>query len=470
MKRIGKRKFVILMGIIQLLFVALFMPTSIFAQNVSSHEEPIKFQGEGVMLNGTVLAPTKIGRHPAIVIVHGSGKGDRNKLRDHAEIFAKKGYVTLIYDKRTKGYSTFNRSYALLAKDVIAAVQALKKRPDVDPNKIGVFGESEGSWVAPLAATQSSEIKFVITLGAATVLPIAQQNWSIENMLRYQGITDQSMIGAVNRNGVRFIVGSSLFPEATYDAIPVLQRLKQPILAIWGSEDRQSPPAESAAIMKETFSQVRKDNYTLAFIPNADHAAHQTPDGFKRLQPLAQGYGEVMTSWLDQLFLSKKIQPLSGVVQPKQAFSTYVDAAKTHWYDSVQFQGALLLFLLIGFFGYGIRLRRHRQDRLSKMIRWIPRLVAITGGVATIGFVCFFFYIWIKAGKHIGPVLMGHSLVWLIIQIFTLVACLFSISLFFILHKHWTIASKIERIRLSLLTLGSILFAFWAAYWKLLFF
>lgn len=40
----------------------------------------------------------------------------------------------------------------------------LKSRSDIDPNRIGVIGFSEGGWVAPLAASKSSDIHFIVSI------------------------------------------------------------------------------------------------------------------------------------------------------------------------------------------------------------------------------------------------------------------------------------------------------------------
>lgn len=127
-------------------------------------EEGVRFQSAGVTLEGTVLVPDEAspGRKPAMALVHGAGPHTREDYRAEAEAFAQGGIVTLIYDKRTKGYSEFERSYELLAGDALAAVRALHARPDVNPDAVGLWGLSEGGWVVPIAASRSDEVGFVV--------------------------------------------------------------------------------------------------------------------------------------------------------------------------------------------------------------------------------------------------------------------------------------------------------------------
>lgn len=125
---------------------------------------------DGATRHGTVVAPADIAAPgPAMVLVHGGGAGPREWLRQEAEAFARAGIVTLIYDKRTDGYTLTQRSYQRLADDALAAVRRLRTWPGVDPDRVGLWGVSEGGWVAPLAAVASEEVAFVITVGASGV-------------------------------------------------------------------------------------------------------------------------------------------------------------------------------------------------------------------------------------------------------------------------------------------------------------
>src|SRR5262249_13980460 len=94
------------------------------------------FRSGDVTLHGTIWAP--IGAEhslPGVVLVSGSGPGPRVVSQLEAEAFAAAGIVTLVYDKRTVGYSLFQRSYAQLADDALAGVKLLHTDPKVDPTK-----------------------------------------------------------------------------------------------------------------------------------------------------------------------------------------------------------------------------------------------------------------------------------------------------------------------------------------------
>jgi hypothetical protein len=155
----------------------------------------VKRVGHGfrVWWHGTVLAPeASTPRRPGLVMLQGAGNRGRNELRAEAEAFARHGIVTLIYDKRTVGYSLLRRDYAVLAEDALAGLGLLRARGDVDPAKVGLWAQSEGAFVAPLAANRSTDVKFLITVGAVGVTPVRQTAWQYGQYLRHAGVSGAS--------------------------------------------------------------------------------------------------------------------------------------------------------------------------------------------------------------------------------------------------------------------------------------
>lgn len=187
-------------------------PARANGENHGFSEEEIRFESGDVTLSGTVLVPNTPGRKPAVALVHGAGPGPREQYRQEAEAFAREGVVTLVYDKRTEGYSQFERSYGLLADDALAAAKTLQTYPGVDPEAVGLWGLSEGGWVAPIAASRSEEVAFVVLAAASGVPPAQQHSWSLENQLRHQGVSG-SMIEAISRTGVRLLIGADMFAD-----------------------------------------------------------------------------------------------------------------------------------------------------------------------------------------------------------------------------------------------------------------
>jgi hypothetical protein len=129
---------------------------------------------DGVTLAGTLTLPKGDGPFPAAILLSGSGPQDRDEtelghkpfavLADH---LTRHGVAVLRYDDRGVGGSTGEFSTATLADfatDANAAVRFLLTRTEIDREAIGLVGHSEGGMVAPLAAADNKEIRFVVLL------------------------------------------------------------------------------------------------------------------------------------------------------------------------------------------------------------------------------------------------------------------------------------------------------------------
>jgi uncharacterized protein len=207
----------------QVLFAAVAVPVA----PAAAEPEPISITdvsfvgGRGVILHGIVVAPRSSGkRRPALVMLEGAGNRGRQELQPAAEVFARHGVITLIYDKRKVGYSLLRRDYELLADDAVAAVALLATRRDVDPSRLGLWAQSEGAYVAPLACRRSSAVKFVITVGAVGVTPAVQTAWGYDQFLRHAGV-DGGLPRTLEITALRTMISAGLFPEANFDPAPV---------------------------------------------------------------------------------------------------------------------------------------------------------------------------------------------------------------------------------------------------------
>jgi dienelactone hydrolase len=134
--------------------------------------EPVSFtSSDGTHLRGRLLVPECAGLHPLVVSVHGSGPVNRYGGPYHT-YFLTLGMAVLAYDKR--GYTTDLEAWrepdlAALSDDAAAAVRLAAKRPDVDPDRLGLFGSSQAGWVVPRAAVEAPETDFIVLrAGAAT--------------------------------------------------------------------------------------------------------------------------------------------------------------------------------------------------------------------------------------------------------------------------------------------------------------
>ena len=380
----------------------------------------VSFAGHGgVVLHGTVLAPastTPTPRRPAIVMLEGAGNRGRQELRPGAETFARHGVVTLIYDKRTVGYSLLQRDYSVLADDALAGLHLLRARADVDPARLGLWAQSEGAFAAPLAANRSADVTFLITVGAIGTTPAVQTAWGYGESLRHAGVAG-SFPHTMRVTAVRMTIGAGLFPEANFDPAPAWEHVRQPVLGQWGELDRVALPRESDQIIRRALERGGNPHYTSRFVPAVRHNLHLTADGgFDRLDGLPPDYGDYETAWIDR---PAHPMPSAGAdPAPAQDLPT-PGLAPLAWYESPWLHLAALLVFLVAFAGYPLTAaaRRISGRRSAPPARRPAGWLAATGLAATMGSLSYVVFVMVTAANVIGPVVLGRPIPWLGLQL-----------------------------------------------------
>lgn len=236
----------------------------------------VRIPGNGFNLAGTLSQPSGAppaeskGRYPAVVLVGGSGQVDRDETVAGIAVFgllasplADAGYYVLRCDKRGIGQSGGRTETATLqdfAEDVRAIVQFLRKRKDVDPKRIVLFGHGEGGLVSLLAASRDEDL-------AGVVLAAAPSGTGGELVLEQQ----QYLLGKMNlpeeerakRIELQKRIQAAVLGQGTWDGVPepmmkqantawfqsflgftpatVMPKVKQPLLILQGDIDRQIP-------------------------------------------------------------------------------------------------------------------------------------------------------------------------------------------------------------------------------------
>lgn len=181
-----------------------------------------------INLAGTITKPKAKGKYPAVILVTGSGPQDRDEtLFGHkpfkvlADYLTQNGIIVLRYDDRGVGKSdgSFEKSTIDdFSKDALSALDFLKKQPNVDINKIGIIGHSEGGLIANLLSGQGvPNVSFIVTLAAPTI-PIrdlmVEQLYSVG---KSEGMSEFQLAMAKEINKKNFdVVKSNLGTEEAY--------------------------------------------------------------------------------------------------------------------------------------------------------------------------------------------------------------------------------------------------------------
>jgi dipeptidyl aminopeptidase/acylaminoacyl peptidase len=267
--------------------------------------------------------------------MHGSGAEGRYASRFLADFFARQGIAALIYDKRGVGSSSGNwrsSTFRYLAQDAIAGIDLLKYRPDIDAKRIGIYGHSQGATIAPLVASLSPEVSFVIA-SAASGLPATEvERYSLHNSLGGENLTaDETreaqryvdLIVESGRAGYRMLALDSAVARdsiarwffdapakdsyywtfskeiAGYNAATHWRNVHVPVLLLYGERDQRVPVNESLRRIKTALQAAHNRHYTVRIFPNANHTLRVIPassGGFAwpRNPP---GYLETLARW-----------------------------------------------------------------------------------------------------------------------------------------------------------------------------
>lgn len=454
----------LLSGLLTSVLLLLAAPRA-YADGDGLVRQEVSFRGGGgLVLHGTVLSKDGApGREPGVVLVGGSGAGPREEYRQEAEAFARAGIITLVYDKRTVGYSFLHRDFGLLADDALAGVRLLRSRSGVDPRQVGLWGFSEGGWVAPLAASRSTDVAFVVTIGGSGYDPLRTQSWNLATHLHHQGV-DEPFRHTVAGPAAQLMASTGLFPAAGYDPLPVLERLhRTPVLALWGDHDTQVPPRESARIFREALARAGNQHAVIGFVAGGAHNGHRTSDGFdriggplfhgKKLGELTPRYARTMTSWVRAVAAG---HPPASSAAPAPGQALAATPVPGHpWYAWLA-----PALLLLGFAAYPTSALLRRGPVL-RPVRWLAGLGILAVGTT----VACPLAVFVAGNGAAAPVVWGRPAWWLVVQALAVAvvvsACLSAAAL----RRRRVASSRAAWLRLAPVGLAAAGFVPWAVWW-----
>lgn len=257
-----------------LIFVAAFATGCAQQPAQPARMEPLRVQSKDAVLAADLRLPEGTPPFPAVILVHGSGKVTRDQLSFMGRRFLERGIAVVAYDKRGVGESTGQYSgvgpknsdlmFDLLSGDAIACAEAIRKRPDIDPKRVGLAGGSQAGWIIPVAATKVDFFSFlVITSGPAVSVgeEIFYSDLAGYDPGSIQGLSDEE----IDRRMKTFKGPHGYDPEA------VIAKLRVPSMWILGARDRSIPVDHTIANLNR-LRDAGKLPMTVKVLPGADHS------------------------------------------------------------------------------------------------------------------------------------------------------------------------------------------------------
>ena len=282
-----------------------------------------------ISLAGTLTLPSGQGPFPAAILLGDSGPNDRDEslvghrpflvLADH---LTRKSIAVLRFDKRGIGKSTGDYANATtedFAGDAGAAIAYLKTRKEIDPLKIGLIGHSEGGIIAPMVATQSQTVAWIVLLAGPGLKGEEVLLLQSELILRAAGVNDGEVARtlAFNKQTYAFVrqekdpmaleaklndlvlstsTGAALSPSAVqaqvrmlvspwfryyldYDPVPALQKTTCPVLALNGEKNLQVPPKQNLSKIEKALQEGGNKDFQTTELPGLNHLFQHSPTG-----------------------------------------------------------------------------------------------------------------------------------------------------------------------------------------------
>jgi pimeloyl-ACP methyl ester carboxylesterase len=250
---------------------------------------PVRFQNreQDIGLAGMLFAPPGPGPYPAVVIIHGSGDSRRDNrwyltlthfLQDH-------GVMVLLPDKRGSEQSAGEwRSASMedLATDTLAAVEWLRSRREHRISALGVIGMSQGGWIAPITAARSREIDCIVSMVGSAVTPKQQLLYEEKLNLEQMGVLPglSGLVVVVSTLSIRHLRQKPFWDaNADFDPLPYWESLDGPALALFGSEDSNTPTSDSV----ERLRSLQKPNIRIRVYDRSGHALEDPPGRANRI-------------------------------------------------------------------------------------------------------------------------------------------------------------------------------------------
>lgn len=314
---------------------------------------PTRFKSGELTLNGMLIEPpVKQGSKPPLVVtVHGSERTPAVRFASYPWILAAQGIATFVYDKRGTGDSqgTYNQNFHALAADAAAASKEAKRLAAGRYSRFGLFGGSQGGWVAPRAANHAGAQFVAVGFGllidpleedaSQVAAELTEAGYGPDVLTQAREITDATgnvmaehfkagyeRLAAVKaRYATRpwfakikgeFTGDILALDEATlrregaakfdnleldwrYDAMGWMRKVKVPQLWVIAAEDREAPPQTTV----DRLQTLRREGHDIAIarFPGTDHGMvefTQDTSGERTATRVTDGYFRLIGDWI----------------------------------------------------------------------------------------------------------------------------------------------------------------------------
>lgn len=206
---------------------------------------------KGLKLSTVIHKPKLQGKYPCVIVIHGfTGDKEELHMKQTAMDLARNNIIAIRFDASGYGESEgeTESEYRLSnhMSDIRVVYNYAKTLPEVDPKRIGLYGQSLGAMMAVLFAANNPDIKASVAVSPP---------YHMETHYRLKGIwkdwKNDGFLKKETEKGEVKIPWVFLEDSRSYDALKVVDKIHSPILFIIGSKDINVLPEETQKLYKQ---------------------------------------------------------------------------------------------------------------------------------------------------------------------------------------------------------------------------
>ena len=329
------------------------------------YSEEITFENKkaAITLSGTLTLPQREGNFPLVILISGSGPQNRDEeLLGHkpflvlSDYLTRNGIAVLRFDDRGTADSKGDFKSATtsdFSEDVEAALHYSLSRKEINKQKIGLIGHSEGGMIAPMVAIRNKTIHFIVLLAGtgipgnellllqealiykasgkndSTILTVKEINSGAFDLVIHAKNTDQlktdlnnylshsldknpgflRSLGISKEDYIQRMTSSLSSPWMQYfiryDPAKTMEKVTCPVLALNGSKDLQVPPKENLSAIKKALEKGGNKHFISEELPNLNHLFQEcktgNPSEYAQIeQTFSPAALELIGNWIQQ--------------------------------------------------------------------------------------------------------------------------------------------------------------------------
>jgi uncharacterized protein len=306
--------------LLTIILIGILLLPACARQSQPARIEEITFASGSFQVVGDLRLPEGNAPFPVVIFVHGSGPADRTQFGMYLPIMERMlrlGYAVFSWDKPGYGESTGQinegRVYHQRAQILLDAIEVMRKHPDIDPQRIGMWGDSQGGYVMPLALSQTKDIAFMICISCAGVSGDDQLAYQLISQTICDGVPEEKdaqmkhlfseldeartfetyegyvhyreVLAALQEIGSEITSGFGVpgviseqawqanNPEVEnwWDPVRVIEQVRFPVLVINGDKDTNIDPIQGAYAWRKALQRAGNPNFQVEILSGVNH-------------------------------------------------------------------------------------------------------------------------------------------------------------------------------------------------------